>query len=126
MCPLPKEKLKNKVSDYLTSLRTIQREKKIRQPLDLSATCEKIMKQVPRRAISLHADSIQYQFAVWDLRKTKAMTFRQIAETLWDLLPLLGQISAQKYRGLRTAIAKPKNLSIRLPKTPTFFLHRRA
>jgi hypothetical protein len=79
---LSKEKLRRKVSDYLKGLRAIQREKKT-EPLELKATVQRVLKQVPRRAISIHADDIPYQFAAWDLKKTKAMTFREIAETLW-------------------------------------------
>jgi hypothetical protein len=79
---IPREELRRQTVDYLKDLKSLQIQRHGKQVFNLGATVQRVMKQVPRRAMSIHADNIPYQFAAWDLRM-KGLTFRQIAEILW-------------------------------------------
>jgi len=79
---IPRDELRRQVVGYLKGLKWLQIQRQAKEVFNLGATVQRVMKQVPRRAMSIHADDIPYQFAAWDLRM-KDLKFRQIAETLW-------------------------------------------
>jgi hypothetical protein len=69
---LPKDVLRRATVDYLKSLKV----------LNLKSTVPNVLRQIPRRSVSLHGEKIPYWFAVWDLKRA-GLEFPQIAGYLF-------------------------------------------
>jgi hypothetical protein len=77
---LPKDVLRRAASEYLRELRSILRQK--HQVFNLKSVLSSVQQQIPRRAVSLHAEKVPYWFAAWDLREA-GLEFPQIAGYLF-------------------------------------------
>jgi hypothetical protein len=65
---LPKDVIRRATVDYLKSLKV----------LNLKSTVPNVLRQIPRRARSLHPTKVPYWFCVWDLKEA-GLEFPQIA-----------------------------------------------
>lgn len=99
---LPEDILRRAVVEYLRGLKIVLRQKK--QVLNLKSAIPKVLRQIPRRAMSLHTEKVPYCFAVWDL-KEKGLNFPQIAGALWP--DEYDPNDKEGYPGLREGIKYP-------------------
>lgn len=77
---LHKQVLRREVIAYLNQLQVVIRGR--RQVVILKPVLSKVMAQIPRRAISIHDQTIPYWFAAWDLKQQR-MSFSRIAGKFW-------------------------------------------
>jgi len=102
-----KDVIRREVLGYLNQLKTVVRAR--RQVINVKPVLRRIIAQIPRRKISLHADVIPCWFAVWDLRQQR-IPFPKIAGRLWpqeydpdDKLGFPGLPGDEKYPAVQRA-----------------------